>query len=161
MIQVGQKVPDVKLKRATAEGPVDVQLADYLKGKQVVLFTLPGAFTGTCSKTHLPGYLAQLDALKAKGVDEVICASVNDVAVMRAWGEHAGALGKITMLADGNGDLARALGVAYDASAHLMGAVRARRAAFDVKDGVVTSAFQEDKPGEVTVSGAEACLARW
>src|SRR5712691_8543969 len=116
MISKGQKVPSVTIKQATPEGGSDVDPAALFAGKKVVMFSLPGAFTPTCSAKHLPGYLAKLPELKAQGVDLVACLSVNDHWVMKAWAEQHDAFGKITMLADGTGAFSKALGIEYDAS---------------------------------------------
>lgn len=158
MIEVGQKIPSVTIKQATPEGAADVNPAELFAGKSVVMFSLPGAFTSTCSQKHLPGYVKELPQLKAKGVDLVVCLSVNDAAVMKAWAEQHGALGKIVMLADGNADFTRALGIEVDLSKAQMG-LRARRGLFHIKDGIVTSIDME-APGKFEVSGADACLLK-
>jgi peroxiredoxin len=158
MIQVGQKIPAVKLRKVTASGVDEVASDDFFRGRQVVLFTVPGAFTPTCSNTHMPGYVANAEKIKARGVGEIACLSVNDAHVMRAWGEKQGAGGAVTLLADGNAELTRALGLDIDLSVAGMG-VRAKRAALVVDDGVVKSVEVEAKPSDVTGSGAEACLA--
>src|SRR5215467_12091798 len=126
MIEAGQKIPSVTIKQATPEGVADVDPAQLFAGKKVVMFTLPGAFTPTCSTKHLPGYVAELAQLKAKGVDIVACLSVNDHWVMKAWAEQHQVLGKIVMLADGSAAFSKALGIDADLSAHNMG-VRCRR----------------------------------
>lgn len=165
MIEVGQKLPATTLyeyheveNEGCSIGPNPVGTAAAVAGKTVLLFALPGAFTPTCSAQHLPGYLANLDALKAKGVDEVWCVSVNDAFVMHAWGKSAGANGKIRMLADGSADLAKALGLTLDLTAKGMG-LRSARFAMVIKDGVVTD-LQLEAPGKFEVSKAEAMLAR-
>src|SRR5215467_7368403 len=112
-IKVGDTLPfDIKLKEMGDKGPQDVSVGDIFKGKKVVLFAVPGAFTPTCSMKHLPGFLEQAAAIRAKGVDEVVCLSVNDAFVMGAWGKANGAAGKVRMLADGNGDFTKAVGLA-------------------------------------------------
>src|SRR6185369_4475706 len=121
MITIGQKIPSVTIKQATAEGGADVDPATLFAGKKVVMFSLPGAFTPTCSQKHLPGYVAKLPELKSQGVDMVACLSVNDAWVMKAWAEQHDALGKIVMLADGSGAFSKALGIDADLSAHHMG----------------------------------------
>src|SRR6187399_38915 len=126
MITKGQKIPSVTIKQATAEGGADVDPAALFAGKKVVMFSLPGAFTPTCSQKHLPGYVQKLPELKAAGVDMVACLSVNDAWVMKAWAEAHDALGKIVMLADGNGDFTKALGIEVDLAKAQMG-IRARR----------------------------------
>jgi peroxiredoxin len=158
MISPGQKIPSVTIKQATPEGGSDVDPATLFAGKKVVMFSLPGAFTPTCSQKHLPGYVAKLSELKAQGVDMVACLSVNDHWVMKAWAEQNDALGKITMLADGSGNFSKALGIDADLSQHGMG-VRSRRGVIVVEDGVVKSIDME-APGKFEVSSAEACLTK-
>ena len=158
MISVGQKIPSVTIKQATPEGGSDVDPAALFAGKKVVMFTLPGAFTPTCSQKHLPGYVKELPALKAKGVDMVACLSVNDHWVMKAWAEQHNALGKIVMLADGAALFSKALGIDADLTKGNMG-VRARRGVLHVSDGVVKSIDME-APGKFEVSSAEACMLK-
>ena len=158
MIAQGHKIPSVTIKQVTAEGTADVDPAALFAGKKVVLFSLPGAFTPTCSQKHLPGYVAQLGALKAKGVDLVACLSVNDHWVMKAWAEQHDALGKIVMLADGAGLFSKALGIDQDLTKANMG-LRCRRGVIVFDDGVVTS-IEMEAPGQFDVSSAEACLAK-
>lgn len=158
-VQVGDKFPSVTVKKMGADGLVDVDSGALVAGKKVILFGVPGAYTGTCSKVHLPGYLSQADALKAKGVDEVICLSVNDPFVMKAWGDDHEVEGKVTMLPDGNGELTRALGLEFDGSGAGLG-TRSKRFSMVIDDGVVAALEVEESPGEVAVSGAESCLAR-
>ena len=155
-ISVGDKLPDIKLVKATAEGPQPVQSADYFAGKKVALFALPGAFTPTCSAKHVPGYVNNYDALKAKGVDAIACVSVNDAFVMGAWGKDQNAGGKVHMLADGNGDFTRALGLEFDASKFGMGK-RSQRYSMVVDNGVV-KAVNVEQPGAFEVSSAEYML---
>lgn len=157
-IQVGDKFPSSTLKRLGEGGLEDVQTDNLLEGRKVVIFTLPGAFTPGCSMTHLPGYVAKADEIKAKGVDEIVCIAVNDAFVMKAWGEAQGTEGKVTMLADGNGDLARALGMDVDLAAPGMG-TRIKRASMTVENGVVKDLNIE--PGkDIDVSSANSCLMR-
>ena len=158
MIEVGQKIPSVTIKQATPEGPADVNPAELFAGKNVIMFSLPGAFTPTCSQKHLPGYVKELAQLKAKGVDLVACLSVNDAWVMKAWAEQQDALGKIVMLADGNAAFSKALGIDADMSKGNMG-VRARRGVVHLHDGVVKSIDMEE-PGKFEVSSAEACMLK-
>jgi peroxiredoxin len=155
-IEVGQKVPSLKIKQKTQEGVKDVATDEYFAGKKVVVFGLPGAFTPTCSAKHLPGFIEKHPALKAKGVDRVACVSVNDAFVMDAWGKAQGADGKVDMLADGNGDLTRALGLEMDATGYGMGK-RSKRYAMVVDNGVV-KAVSVEQPGQFEVSSAEAVL---
>ncbi len=158
MITPGQKIPSVTIKQATPEGGSDVDPAALFAGKKVIMFSLPGAFTPTCSQKHLPGYVKELAALKAKGIDLVACLSVNDAWVMKFWAEAHDALGKITMLADGNGSFSRALGIEVDLTGACMG-VRCRRGVFVIEDGTVKSVDME-APGKFEVSGAEACMLK-
>ncbi|MFM7066817.1 MAG: peroxiredoxin [Gammaproteobacteria bacterium] len=157
-IQAGDRFPSVTFKTMTADGPANLTSDELLAGKTVVLVSVPGAFTPTCHARHLPGYVDQIDALKAKGVDAVACMAVNDVFVMNARGKASHADGKITMLADGNGDAARALGLELDASGFGMGK-RGQRFALVVKDGMVTHVNVE-APGEFKVSAADYVLGQ-
>ena len=156
MINKGDKVPSVTIKQATPEGSAEVDPSALFAGKKVVLFSLPGAFTPTCSAKHLPGYVAKLPELKAQGVDLVACLSVNDAFVMKAWAEQHDALGKIVMLADGQGLFSKALGIETEIPG--MG-LRARRGLVVVKDGTVESIDME-APGKFEVSSAEACMLK-
>jgi peroxiredoxin len=158
MIEVGQKVPSVKIKRANEEAGEEIDTASFFAGKKVILFSLPGAFTPTCSQKHLPGYVKELPALRAKRIDMVACLSVNDAHVMREWARAHDALGKIEMLADGNADFTKALGIEVDISKGYMG-LRARRGLIILDDGVVTSIDME-APGKLEVSGADACMLK-
>jgi len=155
-IKVGDRLPSITLVKVTPEGPEQVNTADYFAGKRVALFAVPGAFTPTCSAQHLPGFIAQADAVKAKGVDEIACTSVNDVFVMKAWRQTNNA-GEITMLADGNADLAKAVGLTLDGSKFGMG-TRSQRYTMLVNHGVVEQLFVE-APGEFKVSSAEHLLS--
>ena len=155
-IQPGDQIPETTLMHMGADGPEPVKSTDYFKGRRVALFAVPGAFTPTCSAKHLPGFVDHLDALKSK-VDAVACTSVNDVFVMDAWGKEAGAEG-IDMLADGNGEFARALGLEMDASGFGMGE-RSQRYSMVVDDGTVESVHVE-QGGEFKVSSAEYMLER-
>jgi peroxiredoxin len=157
MIQVGERIPEVGLKAAAADGLREVSTGEIFAGKKAVLFGVPGAFTPTCSDHHLPGFVARADDLKAKGVELIACVAVNDGYVMRAWGKGSGADGHVLMLADGNGDLARALGLSVDLSRAGMG-TRNRRFAAVLEDGVVRFLNVEPGPG-VTVTGVETILA--
>jgi peroxiredoxin len=152
-IQVGERVPEGTLTQMTDKGPAPVSTAELFGGKKVVLFAVPGAFTPTCSRQHLPGYVAQADKIKAKGVDTIACLAVNDVFVMDAWGKGAGAEGKVLMLADGNADYAKALGMDVDFGKFGMG-LRCKRFSMVVEDGVVRS-LNVEQPGEFKVSSAE------
>ena len=151
-IAVGDKLPDVKLVKATDQGPEAVQSADYFKGKRVALFSVPGAFTPTCSAKHLPGYVDHAAELKAKGIDEIVGTAVNDPFVMGAWNKATGS-DDITMLADGNGDFAEAVGLTMDGSAFGLGK-RGQRFSMVVNDGVVEQ-LNVEAPGAFQVSSAE------
>jgi glutaredoxin/glutathione-dependent peroxiredoxin len=158
-IKAGDTLPaDLKLKEMGEGGPKDVSVGDIFKGKKVVLFAVPGAFTPTCSMKHLPGFLEQATAIKAKGVDEIVCLSVNDAFVMGAWGKANNAAGKVRMLADGNGEFTKALGLTLDASGFGMG-LRSQRYAMIVKDGKVQELLAEPGPG-LNVSSAESVLSK-
>ena len=157
MIAVGDKLPDAKFKIMTADGPAETTTADVFGGKKVVLFAVPGAFTPTCNNNHLPGYLENVDAFKAKGVDTVACVAVNDVFVQTAWAKHTGADGKILFLADGSADFARALGLELDASGAGLG-IRSKRYAMLVEDGVVKVLNIEDVPSKAVASSADEIL---
>ena len=153
-IQEGEKIPDVTLKTTDMK---DITTQDLFAGKKVVLFAVPGAFTPTCSEQHLPGFINNSDAIRAKGVDDIICVSVNDSFVMDCWGKDRGAEGKVTMIADGNAELAKALGLELDGTGIGFG-IRSQRYAAIVEDGVVTKLAVE-KPMAFEVSSAEAILA--
>jgi glutaredoxin/glutathione-dependent peroxiredoxin len=156
-ISKGDKIPDVTLVKATENGPEKVQSSDYFKGKKVALFAVPGAFTPTCSAKHLPGYVEKAADLKAKGVDEIVCTAVNDAFVLGAWNKQAGS-DNVTMLADGNGEFAEALGLTMDGSGFGMGK-RAQRYSAIVDDGVVTE-LNVEAPGDFKVSSAEHMLGQ-
>ena len=156
-IAKGDKLPDIGLVKATADGPDKLQSADFFAGRKVALFAVPGAFTPTCSAKHLPGFVEKAAEFKAKGVDEIACVAVNDAFVMGAWGKAAGS-DDITMLADGNGDFAKALGLDADFTGFGMGG-RSQRYSMIVDDGVVTEVNVEG-PGEFKVSSAEYLLGQ-
>ena len=157
-IKVGDKMPPGTLTLATKDGPQKVSAEDYFKGKKVVLFSVPGAFTPTCDAKHLPGFVGQAGAIKAKGVDTIACMSVNDVFVMGAWGKHSNVGDNVLMLADGNGDYAKALGLEMDGRGFGMG-TRGQRFALIVKDGVATD-VEIEAPKEFKVSTAENILSK-
>jgi peroxiredoxin len=156
-IKAGDKAPAGRFSIMKADGPGSVSTEELFKGKKVVLFSVPGAYTPTCSRQHLPGFIQKADALKAKGVDTIACTAVNDVFVMDAWGKHAGAGSDVLMLADGNGEYVKALGLELDASGFGMG-TRGQRFAMVVEDGTVTKLFVEEG-GQFKVSAAEHVLA--
>ena len=154
-INVGDRIPDVQLSVATPNGPEQVSTNDYFAGRRVALFAVPGAFTPTCSARHLPSYVEKASELKGKGVDEIACISVNDPFVMGAWGARDGSA-DITMLADGNGAFADAVGLAMDGSKFGMGK-RSQRYSMLVNDGVVEQ-LNVEAPGEYRASSAETLL---
>ncbi len=155
MIKVGDEIPSMTLKRLGPNGMEDVSTDTLFKGK-VVLFAVPGAFTPTCSMKHLPGFVDQASAFKAKGVDRIICLAVNDPFVMKAWGEQSHTEGKLEMLPDGNGAFTKALGLEMDGSGYGLG-MRSQRFALIAVDGVVKD-VQVEKPGAFEVSSAESML---
>jgi glutaredoxin/glutathione-dependent peroxiredoxin len=156
-IKVGDAIPSMKLMMATPEGPKETSTDNIFKGKKVVLFAVPGAFTPTCSAKHLPGFVQNAEAIKAKGVDTIACIAVNDAFVMGAWGKDQGTDGKVMMLADGAAQFAKALGLELDLNARGMG-VRSQRYALIAQDGKVTHLAVE-APGGFEVSKAESILA--
>jgi peroxiredoxin len=158
MIKVGDRIPSVKLRQVTGSGVEEITTDGFFKGKLVALFGVPGAFTSTCSAKHLPSFANNAEALKSKGVNAIACTSVNDAAVMRAWSDHSKTVGKVTMLADGNADFARALGVDADMSKNGMG-VRSRRYSMLVEDGVVKKLNLEE-PGAFGVSSGDHLLGQ-
>ncbi|MGB6604101.1 MAG: peroxiredoxin [Steroidobacteraceae bacterium] len=155
-IKAGERMPEGKFRRMTKDGPKDMTTDELFKGKRVVLFSVPGAFTPTCDAKHLPGFVQLADQILAKGVDTIACMAVNDVFVMNAWGKAQGVGDRILMLADGNGDYAKALGLELDARGFGMG-VRGQRFAIIVKDGVATH-VEIEAPGQFKVSAAEHVL---
>jgi peroxiredoxin (alkyl hydroperoxide reductase subunit C) len=156
-IQVGDSIPSAKLMQGTAEGPKEISTEELFGGKTVVLFGVPGAFTPTCSAKHLPGYVQNYDALKAKGVDTVACMAVNDAFVMGAWGKDQGVGDKVMMLADGSADFTKKLGLELDLVARGLG-IRSQRFVLVAKNGKVTHVAVE-APGAFEVSKAETVLA--
>jgi len=155
-IKVGEKLPEATFMTMGEDGPTPIATSDIFAGKRVALFAVPGAFTPTCSAKHLPGFKDNVEAFKAKGVDAIVSTSVNDVFVMGAWGKEQGIAEEMHMLADGNGDFAKDIGLVLDASGFGMGA-RSQRYAMVVNDGVVESLHVEDG-GEFKVSSAEYLL---
>jgi peroxiredoxin len=154
-IQIGDRIPDMPLVLATSEGPQPTTTTDYFGGRRVALFAVPGAYTPTCSAKHLPSYVEKAADLKGKGVDEIACTSVNDAFVMAAWNKDQGSQ-DITMIADGNGQLAEALGLTMDGSKFGMG-TRSQRYSMIVNDGVVEQ-LNVEAPGEYRASSAETLL---
>ena len=158
-ISAGDKVPSVSFKALTADGLTDVASDDYFKGKKTALFAVPGAFTPTCSAKHVPSYLSRASALKAKGMDQIACVSVNDAFVMKAWGEAQSVGETIDMLADGNGEFARATGLILDGTGFGLGE-RTTRFSMIVDDGTVSVLNVEENPAEMAVSSAEHMLSQ-
>ena len=156
-IQVGDRLPDVPLSLATADGPIPVKSGDYFAGKRVALFAVPGAYTPTCSAKHLPSYVEKAAELKGKGINEIVATSVNDAFVMGAWNKDQGSE-DITMLADGNGQFADAIGLTFDGSKFGMGK-RSQRYSMIVNDGVVEQ-LNIEAPGEFSASSAETMLGQ-
>ncbi len=157
-IKAGERMPSGTLRTMTKDGPKDVSTDELFKGKKVVLFSVPGAFTPTCDAKHLPGFVQLADQILAKGVDTIACTAVNDVFVMNAWGKHSGVADKILMLADGNGTYVKALGLELDGSGFGMG-TRGQRFAIIVKDGVA-ELVNIEAPGQFKVSAAEHILGQ-
>ncbi len=157
-IKPGDAIPAATLIKATDAGPAPITTAELFGGRTVALFSVPGAFTPTCSAKHLPGFVNNAADLAAKGVDEIVCISVNDAFVMGAWGKSAAADGKVTMIADGNAEFTKLLGLEMDASKYGMG-IRGQRFSMLVKDGIVTE-LNVEEPGAFAVSTAEHMLAQ-
>ncbi len=155
-IKVGDRIPSASLKHMTADGMQTITTDQLFKGKKVVLFALPGAFTPTCSAKHLPGFVQNAETIKGKGVDTIACLSVNDAFVMNAWGKDQKVGDKVMMLADGNADFSKAVGLTMDGTGYGMG-TRAQRYAMVVQDGVV-KALNVEAPGAFEVSSAESIL---
>jgi peroxiredoxin len=157
MLAVGDQIPDVTVRLVGEGGAQPVSTRQFFAGKRAVLFAVPGAFTPTCSDDHLPGFVDHIAEILAKGVDVVACTAVNDAFVLAAWGKSRGVGDKIALLADGNGDFARAAGLELDASGFGLG-TRSKRYAAVLEDGVVKALYVEVNPGQVTDSSAEAIL---
>jgi len=156
-IKVGDSLPEATFRVMTADGPATRSTADIFSGKKVVLFAVPGAFTPTCHRNHLPGFAERAAEIKAKGVDTIAVVAVNDVFVMDAWAKATGAADRITFLSDGSADFAKAIGLSLDASAGGLG-IRSKRYSMVVENGVVKSLAIEESPGKVEASGADAVL---
>lgn len=157
-IKAGDTMPSGTLTLVTDEGPQKISAEEFFKGKKVVLFSVPGAFTPTCDAKHLPGFVQQADQIRAKGVDTIACIAVNDPFVMKAWGKSQSCDGKVQMIADGNAEYTKALGLEMDASGFGMG-IRGQRFALIVENGIVKNVNVEEK-GEFKVSSAESVLAQ-
>jgi peroxiredoxin len=158
-IKVGDKLPNATFRVMTAEGPKPRTTDDIFKGKKVALFAVPGAFTPTCTNLHMPSFVNNIAAIKAKGVDTVAVTAVNDVFVLTQWAKATGADGKIDALADGNGEFAKAVDMAFDGSGNGLG-TRSKRYSMLVEDGVVKKLNIEEAPGKCDVSGGQALLAQ-
>lgn len=158
-ISIGDKLPELTLKECNSDGMNEVTTSDVFTGRKVAFFALPGAFTGTCTNTHVPGYLDNRDAIHAKGVDDIVVLSVNDGFVMSAWAKATGGDGKIRFLADWDAAFTKAVGMDMDLSAGTLG-VRSKRYSMIVEDGVVKTINVEESPGEVVVSGADTLLGQ-
>jgi peroxiredoxin len=158
-IKVGDKIPHATLRQVTPDGAVPVASEDFFAGRKVVLFGLPGAFTPTCHKNHLPGFIDHEAEFKAKGIAEIALTSVNDHYVLEAWAKATGAAGHVTFLADGNGEFAKALGLELDAAMGGLG-LRSKRYSALIDDGVVKLLFVEESPGKADLSGASHLLAQ-
>jgi peroxiredoxin len=158
-IKVGDPLPQVTFRIPTADGPAAKTTDDLFKGRRVVLFAVPGAFTPTCNNNHLPGFLANVEAIKAKGIDAILVTAVNDVFVMGAWAKATGAEGKIEFLSDGSADFASAVGLTFDGKGFGLG-TRSQRYSMVVNDGVVEMLNIEDAPGKAEVSGADALIEK-
>ena len=156
-IKVGDRLPNATFMTMTADGPKPQTTDDIFKGKKVVLFAVPGAFTPTCHKNHMPGFVQNFDKIKGKGIDTIAVTAVNDVFVMDAWAKHSGAEGKVTFLADGSANFVKAIGLSLDMSQRGLG-TRSQRYSMLVDDGVVRKLHIEEAPGKAEVSGAEALL---
>ena len=156
-IKVGDRLPNATFTTMTPDGPKPRTTDEIFKGKKVVLFAVPGAFTPTCHKNHMPGFVTNFDKIKGKGIDTIAVTAVNDVFVMDAWAKSTGADGKILALADGSGEFAKAIGMSLDLGARGLG-LRSQRYAMIVEDGVVKTLNIEDAPGKADISGAENLL---
>jgi peroxiredoxin len=157
-IAIGDTLPNIPLVKATADGPEKIESKDYFAGRRIALFSVPGAFTPTCSARHLPGFVEKADALADKGIDEIACTAVNDAFVLGAWGKHSESDGKVTMLADGNGDFVKAIGLEMDGSGIGFG-LRGRRFSMVVDDNKVVQ-LNVEAPGEYKVSAADHMLGQ-
>lgn len=158
-IKVGDRLPDAKFRVMTTEGPAWKTTDEVFKGRKVALFAVPGAFTPTCTNLHMPSFVSNIDAIKAKGVHAVAVVSVNDIFVMEAWAKSTGASGKIEVLADGTADFTKAIGMEFDGSAGGLG-IRSKRYSMLVDDGVVKKLNIEEAPGKCDVSGGQALLGQ-
>lgn len=159
MISKGDRLPEATFKVMTPDGPANRTTAEVFGGKRVLLFAVPGAFTPTCHKNHMPGYVQNIDAIRARGIDAVVCTAVNDVFVLTAWGKATNSEGKIELLSDGNADFSKAVGLDFDGSGFGLG-TRSKRYAMLVDDGVVKELEVEDAPSKADVSSAEKMMEK-
>ena len=159
-IKVGDRLPASTFRMMTGEGPKPKTTDEIFKGKKVALFAVPGAFTPTCSNLHMPSFLNNAAAIKAKGVDTIAVTGVNDVFVMEAWKKASNADGKVDFLADGNGEFAKAIDMAFDGSGNGLGTIRSKRYSMLVEDGVVKQLNIEEAPGKCEVSGGQTLLGQ-
>jgi peroxiredoxin len=157
-IKVGDRLPEASFVTMTADGPARRSVSEVFNGRRVVLFAVPGAFTPTCHRKHMPGFVAQAAAFKARGIDTIACVAVNDIHVLTAWAKESGAEDKVLFLADGNGEFTKAIGMELDASGFGMG-LRSKRFAMLVEDRVVNAIHLEAQPGMAEESSAERLLA--
>jgi glutaredoxin/glutathione-dependent peroxiredoxin len=157
-IKVGDRLPEASFVTMTADGPARRSVSEVFNGRRVVLFAVPGAFTPTCHRKHMPGFVAQAAAFKARGIDTIACVAVNDIHVLTAWAKASGAEDKVLFLADGNGEFTKAIGMELDASGFGMG-LRSKRFAMLVEDRVVNAIHLEAQPGMAEESSAERLLA--
>jgi glutaredoxin/glutathione-dependent peroxiredoxin len=158
MIKVGDKLPEATFRVITADGAHSRTTADIFKGKKVVLIGMPGAFTPTCHRNHLPGFIEKVDLFRSKGIDTIAVTTVNDHFVMSAWSKASGGDGKLVFLADGNGEFAKAIGLDYDGTERGMGGVRSRRYSMYVENGIVKTLNIEEQAGKAEISSAENLL---
>lgn len=158
-IKPGDKLPNATFRIMAEDGPKETTTADIFKGKKVVLIGMPGAFTPTCHRNHLPGYIEGADKFRGKGIDTIAVTTTNDHFVMNAWSKAAGGDGKVVFLADGNGDFAKAIGLAFDGTGRGMGGVRSQRYSMYVEDGVVKVLNIEENAGKAEVTKAENLLS--
>ncbi|MGH1352261.1 MAG: peroxiredoxin [Methyloligellaceae bacterium] len=156
-ISVGDKLPETTFRTMTSEGPKELKTSEIFDGKKVVIFAVPGAYTPSCHNQHLPGFISNVDAIKAKGVDTVACVAVNDMFVMGAWAQETGSSDKILFLSDGNAEFTKAIGLDFDGSGFGLG-TRSKRYVMVVENGQVSALSVEDAPSSVDVSSAEALL---
>ena len=159
MIQTGSPLPDATLRTLSPDGPKTVSTKDVFRGRKIVLFGVPGAYTGTCSNIHLPSFVEQADAIRAKGVDEIVCVAVNDPFVLDAWGKAVGTAGRVTLLSDGNAEFTKKIGMDFDGSGFGLG-TRSKRYAMLVDDGTVTALEVEESPGVCKITDGASILKK-